>query len=79
MILYTTMPQEYIFPTDSESFTKQQTVTYQGVSLLVEQSDSQNVQVVRVLSSDPQHYLDERICPGAKISCASIQGLTANF
>ena len=79
MILYTTMPQEYIFPTDSESFTKQQTVTYQGVSLLVEQSDSQNVQVVRVLSSDPQHYLDERICPGAKISCASIPGLSANF
>jgi hypothetical protein len=79
MILYTTMPQEYIFPTDSESFTKQQTVTYQGVSLLVEQSDSQNVQVVRVLSSDPQHYLDERICPGAKISCASVLGLSANF
>ncbi len=79
MILYTTMPQEFIFPTEAESFTKQQTVTYQGVSLIVEQMDAQNVQVVRVLSSDPQHFLDERICPGAKISCASIQGLTANF
>ncbi|MEH7110946.1 YlzJ-like family protein [Neobacillus niacini] len=79
MILYTTMPQEFIFPTEAESFTKQQTVTYQGVSLIVEQTDAQNVQVVRVLSSDPQHFLDERICPGAKISCASIQGLTANF
>ena len=45
MILYTTMPQEYIFPTESDSFTKQQTVTYQGVSLLVEQTDPQNVQV----------------------------------
>ena len=41
--------------------------------------DPQNVQVVRILSTDPQHYLDERICPGAKISCASIQGLSANF
>ncbi|MEH7250516.1 YlzJ-like family protein [Neobacillus niacini] len=79
MILYTTMPQEFIFPTEAESITKQQTVTYQGVSLIVEQTDSQNVQVVRILSTDPQHYLDERICPGAKISCASIQGLSANF
>jgi hypothetical protein len=78
MILYTMMPQELIFPTDSDSFTRQQTVTYQGVSLLVELSDAQNVQVVRILSSDPQHYLDERICPGTKISCASLEGLSAN-
>lgn len=79
MILYTMMPQELIFPNDVESFSRQQTVTYQGVSLIVEQTDSQNVQVVRILSSDPQHYLDERICPGAKISCASIEGLSANY
>jgi hypothetical protein len=79
MILYTMMPQELIFPIDSESFSKQQTITYQGVSLLVEQSDAQNVQVVRILSSDPQHFLDERICPGAKISCASIEGLSATY
>lgn len=78
MILYTTMPQESIFPPEADSFTRQQTVIYQGVSLIVEQSDSQNVQVVRILSSDPKHYLDERICPGAKISCASIEGLSAN-
>jgi hypothetical protein len=79
MILYTTMPQEFIYPPEVDSYTKQQTVTYQGVSLIVEQSDSQNVQVVRILSSDPQHYLDQRICPGAKISCASIEGLSANY
>lgn len=78
MILYTMMPQELIFPIEAESFSKQQTVTYQGVSLLVEQSDPQSVQVVRILSTDPQHYLDERLCPGTKISCASIEGLSAN-
>jgi hypothetical protein len=79
VILYTMMPQELIYPNDADAFSKQQTVTFQGVSLIVEQTDSQNVQVVRILSSDPQHYLDERICPGAKISCASIEGLSANF
>ncbi|WP_419888502.1 YlzJ-like family protein [Neobacillus niacini] len=77
MILYTTMPQEFIYPPETDTFTKQQTVTFQGVSLIVEQTDSQNVQVVRILSSDPQHFLDERICPGAKISCASVEGLSA--
>ena len=78
MILYTTMPQELIFPYESEANTKQQMVSYQGVPLIVEYSDQQNVQVIRVLSSDPQHFLDEQICPGAKISCANIQGLSAN-
>jgi hypothetical protein len=79
MILYTMMPEELIYPNDPDAFNRQQTVTYQGVSMIVEQSDAQNVQVIRILSSDPQHYLDERLCPGAKISCASIEGLSSNY
>jgi hypothetical protein len=68
MILYTMMPHELIFPSEAESFSKQMTITYQGVPLLVELTDQQNFQVVRVLSSDPQHFMDERLYPGAKIS-----------
>jgi hypothetical protein len=79
MILYTMMPEELIYPNDPDAFNRQQTVTYQGVSMIVEQSDAQNVQVIRILSSDPQHYLDERLCPGAKISCSSIEGLSSNY
>lgn len=77
MILYTMMPQELIFPQENESINNQQLVSYQGVSLIVEAVDQQNVQVIRVLSSDPQHFLDERFCPGAKISCADISGLSS--
>ncbi|OIK11090.1 ribonuclease [Bacillus sp. MUM 116] len=77
MILYTMMPNELIFPSDTEAFSKQQMITYQGVPLLVDVTDQQNVQVVRVLSSDPQHFLDERFCPGAKISFATTEGLSA--
>ncbi|MEH7118454.1 YlzJ-like family protein, partial [Neobacillus vireti] len=55
---------------------KQKMITYQGVSMLVEQTDSENVQVVRILSSDPQHYLNQQICPGAKISFANLGGIT---
>ena len=77
MILYTMMPNELIFPTEQESFQQQKMITYQGVPLLVEQMDPQNVQVIRILSSDPQHYLDERICPGAKISFGVQEGLSS--
>jgi len=77
MILYTMMPQELIFPSALEEFSRQQMVTYCGIPLLVEQVDQQNIQVIRVLSSDPQHFLDERICPGSKISFTNVVGLSA--
>ncbi|MCM3765708.1 MULTISPECIES: YlzJ-like family protein [Bacillaceae] len=74
MILYTMMPQELIFPYETDSLANQQTVSYQGVPLLVEAVDGQHAQVIRVLSSDPQHFLNEQICPGTKISFANLNG-----
>jgi hypothetical protein len=77
MILYTMMPPELIFPYESESNSNQQMVSYQGIPLLVESIDGQNVQIIRILSTDPQHYMDNQLCPGAKISFASLEGLSA--
>jgi hypothetical protein len=77
MILYTTMPMELIFPHESESSSVQQMVSFQGIPLLVESVDGQNAQIIRILSTDPQHYLDNQICPGAKISFANLEGLSA--
>jgi hypothetical protein len=77
MILYTMMPHELIYPYEVDAFTKQQTVTYQGIPLLVEVVDQQNLQVIRILSSDPKHFMDDKLCPGAKISFTSVEGLTA--
>lgn len=77
MILYTMMPHELIFPSEQESYQQQKMITYQGIPLLVEQMDPNNVQVVRILSSDPQHFLDDRVCPGAKISFGDQEGLSA--
>lgn len=68
MILYTMMPDELIFPYEQAAFAKQQTIVYNGVPLIVEQVDMQTLQVIRLLSSDPQHFLDVRYAPGAKIS-----------
>lgn len=77
MILYTIVPQEQIFPTDMSAYGKVQTVTYQGIPLLVEVDEEQTARVMRVMSSDPQHYLDERCCPGTKISLAFLEGLSS--
>lgn len=74
MILYTMMPHDLVFPPEPDSYGKQQTVSFRGIPLLVEHADPQNVQVIRILSSDPQHFMDEKICPGAKISFASLDG-----
>lgn len=68
MILYTMMPQELIFPTDELEFGKQMMIQYDGIPLLVEENIDQSYQVIRILSSDPQHYLDSRCTPGSKIS-----------
>ncbi|MED3624205.1 YlzJ-like family protein [Neobacillus thermocopriae] len=72
MILYTMMPHELIFPYDGNAYEKQQMVSYQGIPLLVEPVDQQNVQVLRILSSDPQHYLHANLSPGSKISFSNL-------
>ena len=77
MILYTMMPSELIFPPEEVEQSKQQLISYQGISMLVEQTDSEHVQIVRILSSDPQHYLNQELCPGSKISFANLGGLSA--
>jgi hypothetical protein len=71
MILYTMMPQELIYPTAENEFGKQLMVQYNGIPLLVEQTENNCYQVLRVMSSDPNHYLDDRCYPGAKISILS--------
>ncbi|WP_462409289.1 YlzJ-like family protein [Neobacillus sp. Marseille-QA0830] len=74
MILYTMMPYELVFPYETDGYAKQQVVTYNGIPLVVETDGSQYAQVVRVLSSDPQHFLNDQICPGTKISFANLNG-----
>jgi hypothetical protein len=76
MILYTMIPQELIFQQETAAPAKQIMATFDGVPLLVDMTDLQNVQVVRVLSSDPQHYMDERFYPGSKISFGNLEGLS---
>ncbi len=68
MILYTMMPEELVFPTQEQDFAKHQLVSYQGVPLLVERTEDHSYRVIRVMSTDPKHFLNDSFCPGSKIS-----------
>jgi hypothetical protein len=64
------MPQELVYPTEPSEMEKHKVVSYDGIPLLVEMGEDHCYQVIRVLSSDPSHYLDSRCIPGAKIPYA---------
>lgn len=74
MILYTMMPQDLIYHTDPGEFEKQKLVTYEGIPLLVNMEDGQNCTIIRVMSSDPSHFMNDKCSPGAKITLSQING-----
>ncbi|MDR4937112.1 YlzJ-like family protein [Rossellomorea marisflavi] len=63
MILYTIIPQEAVFATDPEVYASQMMIDYEGVPLMV-QKEEEKYRVLRVMSSDPSHFLDNRFSPG---------------
>ncbi|WP_077211578.1 YlzJ-like family protein [Bacillus dakarensis] len=68
MILYTMMPQELVFPTNNEVYDNLTQIDYEGIPLMVERTDDHAYRVVRVMSTNPDHFLDSRCLPGSKIS-----------
>jgi hypothetical protein len=68
MILYTLTPPEMIYPNENQEVNQQKMYYLDGIPLLVENDMEGVYRVVRVMSSDPAHYLDDRCTPGAKIS-----------
>lgn len=67
MILYTVVPNDLVFPMDGSEFSGQMMMDYQGVPLLVQQEETK-YRIIRVMSSDPAHYLNDQICPGEFIN-----------
>ncbi|WP_053366222.1 YlzJ-like family protein [Bacillus sp. FJAT-27245] len=68
MILYTMMPEELIFPPQQETGQLgRKIIIRDGVPLEVEPSGD-GLMIVRLLSTDPAHYMDARWLPGSKIS-----------
>ncbi|KLV28359.1 ribonuclease [Niallia circulans] len=67
MIMYTMMPEELIFPMSQDIYEKHQVIHYNGIPLLVARNESNEYEVIRILSTDPNHFLQTEMQPGAKI------------
>ncbi|MCD8502499.1 MAG: YlzJ-like family protein [Bacillaceae bacterium] len=68
MILYTTVPEELIFPQEEQVFAKQSIINVKEGHLYVEQVSPKDFRVVRLVSTDPMAYLNESYAPGKMIS-----------
>ncbi len=68
MIYYTMMPEELMFPSVDRDYEKQSIVEVNGVQLLVQQLENSQFEIIRIMSSDPQHFLNSQLCPGQKIT-----------
>ncbi|MEI4831003.1 YlzJ-like family protein [Bacillus sp. FJAT-53711] len=66
MILYTIMPEQLVYPMDHTEFARQKIVHVDGIDMVVGMGNENDYSVVRVLSTDPQHFLQYE--PGQKIS-----------
>ncbi|TYR82775.1 hypothetical protein FZC66_04045 [Priestia megaterium] len=70
MILYTMMPQELIYPDENteKQFAKQKMIECEGIPVIVEENAQGQKQIIRILSTDPQHYLHDKYYPGQILS-----------
>ncbi|WP_164215510.1 YlzJ-like family protein [Virgibacillus sp. YIM 98842] len=68
MILYTPLSQEDIFPTANSSYNNRQFISYEGRSVYAEQMEDGSYQLLQLMSTDPQDFLDEKFTPGSILS-----------
>lgn len=67
MILWTVMPIELVFA-EQESATPYEEVEYAGTKLMVERLSPTEGQVVRVISSNPDDFLNPKYQPGTRLT-----------
>ncbi|WP_026906176.1 YlzJ-like family protein [Paucisalibacillus globulus] len=67
MILYTPLSETDIFPTADNVYTNRKCITYEGKTVFVEKNNNGEYQLVQLLSTDPQDYLNDMYTPGSII------------
>lgn len=65
-MLYTVMPMELVLANNQEVLSVEE-VQLDGVLMLVELSERGTRKIVRLVSTDPQVYLDPRFTPGTLV------------
>ncbi len=66
MIIHSIVPHEHIFPAEHDVFLNQTECIWNDIPLLVEQ-EGHKCRVIRIMSSNPSHYLRNEIQPGSHI------------
>lgn len=66
MILYTIMPEHLVFQAAAEEYEKQTTVYYDGIPFLVQKAETGEYEIVRNLSTNPLHFLEQKYAPGTR-------------
>lgn len=67
MILYTPLSENDIFPVEANAYNNRQCITYEGRTVFVEKTTNGEYQLIQLLSTDPQDYLDQKFTPGSII------------
>ncbi|HBI03289.1 MAG TPA: hypothetical protein DDY49_04570 [Paenibacillaceae bacterium] len=67
MIIYSVMPMELIFQNEKESDYQQVELQVGSVTMLVQPIDMNQARIVRLISPNPQDYLNPTYAPGQKI------------
>lgn len=64
MVLYTPLHHDEIFPTEEQLY---EIVSYQGKPCYVKKGEDGTYELIRLLSTDPQDYLNGNLQPGTII------------
>lgn len=70
MVLYTPLSINEIFPPEEEEY---KLVSYKGKSIYVKQNKQGELQLVQLLSTDPQDFLNASFTPGSILRNENIQ------
>jgi hypothetical protein len=68
LVLYTPMPPELIWATESNETMNLQEVEHQGVTLIVQPTGMNTGRIVQIKSTDPYVFLKQEYQPGRTIS-----------
>jgi hypothetical protein len=67
MIIYTSMPLELVYSGYEDFHPKYEEIEHNGVSMVIEPSGAYQGKIVRLLSCNPQDYLNPSYYPGSVI------------
>jgi hypothetical protein len=67
MIIYTSMPLELVYEGFENFIPQHEEIVHNGVSMVVEPFGTHQSKIVRLLSCNPQDYLNPSYSPGSVI------------